>query len=392
MPAALRIALKDLKLRVRDKSLFILGIITPLALAFIFNLVFGGADAEQLDLRYGLVDLDHTPISRSLGEILAGIEEEGILTVTEYPSREVAAGAIDAGDIGAFILLEEGLGEAALAARPFTIRVVGDVDSPTTTQIASAIAAQFGSGIGLAQLSVTTALELLDGPPPPDVVAWGEEAATQDPVYVVSDRSAETRQLDATTFFAAGMSVFFLFFTVQFGVNGLLEEEQQGTLARLLAAPMARRNVVVGKAILAFLLGVLSMGVLIGATTLLMGASWGSPLGVALLVITGVLAAMGVMSIVAAVAKSPEGAGNLGAVIAVILGMLGGTFFPLGQGNDLLSRATLVTPHAWFMRGVADLAGGAVWASALPAAGAMALFALVTGMVGWILLDRRVAA
>lgn len=393
MPLSFRIAAKDLKLRVRDKSLLILGIITPLALAFIFNVVFGGVDdAQQLDLRYGLVDLDQTPISQSLGQILAGIEEEGFLTVTHYSSRDEAAAAIDQGDIGAFMLLEQGLGDAALAARPFTIRVVGDVDSPTTTQIASAISAQFGSGIGLAQLSVTTALELLDGPPPPDVVAWGEEAATQEAAYVISDRSAETRQLDATTFFAAGMAVFFLFFTVQFGVNGLLEEEQEGTMARLLAAPMARANIVVGKAILAFVLGVFSMGVLIGATSFLMGAEWGSPLGVALLVIAGVLAAMGVMSIVAAVAKSPEGAGNLGAVIAVILGMLGGTFFPLGQGDDLLSRATLITPHAWFMRGLGDLSGGAEWTAALPSAGAIGIFALITGTLGWILLARRVSA
>lgn len=385
--------MKDLRLRVRDRSLFILGIITPLALAFIFNLVFGAAtDVEQLDLRYGLVDLDQTQVSRSLGQVLAGMEEEGVLSLIEYSSQGDAAAAVAEGHIGAFLILEQGLGEAALSARPFTIRVVGEVDSPTTTQIASAIADQFGSGIALAQLSVATALELLEGPPPPDVVAWGEEAVTQDPVYVVSDRSAETRQLDATTFFAAGMSVFFLFFTVQFGVGGLLEEEHLGTLARLLAAPMARHSVVVGKAILAFALGVVSMAVLVGATTLLMGASWGSPAGVALLVCTGVLAAMGVMAIVAGVARSPEGAGNLGAVIAVFLGMLGGTFFPLGQGDDLLARATLITPHAWFMRGLAEISGGAAWTEALPAAGAMALFALVTGTVGWLLLSRRVSA
>ena len=39
--AATRIATKDLKLRIRDKSAFILGILAPLVLAFIFNFVFG---------------------------------------------------------------------------------------------------------------------------------------------------------------------------------------------------------------------------------------------------------------------------------------------------------------------------------------------------------------
>jgi ABC-2 type transport system permease protein len=102
-----------------------------------------------------------------------------------------------------------------------------------------------------------------------------------------------------------------------------------------------------------------------------------------------VLSAVGIMGLVAAVAKTPEGAGNLGAIIAVILGMLGGVFFQLGSGDDLLSRLTLITPHAWFMEGLASLADGAPWTAALPAVGAIMVFALVTGAISWVLLRRR---
>ncbi|MGA7228974.1 MAG: ABC transporter permease, partial [Acidimicrobiia bacterium] len=198
-----------------------------------------------------------------------------------------------------------------------------------------------------------------------------------------------TRQLDGPTYFAAGMAVFFLFFTVQFGVVGLLEEERQGTMARLLAAPISRSSVIAGKAILSFLLGIVSMMVLVVSTVLLMGADWGPPLGVVLLVTTGVLAAVSVMGLVAAFARTPEGAGNLGSIVAVILGMLGGTFFPIGQGDDLLSKLSYLTPHAWFIRGLGDISGGASWTAALPAAGAMLLFALVLGGAGWMVLARR---
>lgn len=207
--------------------------------------------------------------------------------------------------------------------------------------------------------------------------------------YMLTDVTAATRQLDATTFFAAGMAVFFLFFTVQFGVLGLLEEEREGTLARLQAAPISRTSIVLGKAILAFLLGIISMGVLVVATQFLIGATWGSPLGVTLLVIAGVLSAVGIMGLVAAVARTPEGAGNLGAIIAVTLGMLGGVFFQLGSGDDFLSRLTLITPHAWFMDGLANLADGAPWTAALPAVGAILIFAVVTGGISWVLLRRR---
>src|SRR5438876_27517 len=83
-------------------------------------------------------------------------------------------------------------------------------------------------------------------------------AAAAVPV-AVNDVSAHTKELDQKSFFAAGMAVFFLFFTVQFGVTSLLEERNDGTLARLLAAPISRASILGGKLLTSFLLGVISM-------------------------------------------------------------------------------------------------------------------------------------
>jgi hypothetical protein len=41
------------------------------------------------------------------------------------------------------------------------------------------------------------------------------------------------------------------------------------------------------------------------------------------------------------------------------------------------------------MRGLGDLAGGAEWTAALPAAAAITVFALVFGVAAWVLLRRR---
>jgi ABC-2 type transport system permease protein len=389
MGAAARIASKDLKLRIRDRSAFIIGIFAPLALAFIFNIVFGGAFGGDLDLEYGVVDMDGGEVSTAFDQILTEIEESGLVVLTRYEDQAEAESAIDDGEIAAFFLLEEGLSADVVEGTAAEIQVVGDIDAQTSTQIAASIAEQFGAGVSATQLAVITSFSLLQGPPPEEAGGWGSEAAARGPSYLLDDVTAETRQLDGTTYFAAGMAVFFLFFTVQFGVVGLLEEERDGTLARLLAAPIGRTSVVAGKALLSFVLGVISMTVLIVATQVLMGASWGSPLGVLLLVVTGVLAAVGIMGLIASVARTPDGAGNLGGIIAVTLGLLGGVFFPIGQGDDFLSRLTFLTPHAWFMRGLGDLAGGAEWTAALPATGAIMVFALVFGVSAWVLLRRR---
>ena len=95
MSPAGQIAAKDLKLRLRDRSAFVIGIIAPLALAYIFHLVFGNILAiEELDLQYGLVDLDNSEISQAFGEILADIEADGALAVTDFEDVESAPGPV----------------------------------------------------------------------------------------------------------------------------------------------------------------------------------------------------------------------------------------------------------------------------------------------------------
>jgi ABC-2 type transport system permease protein len=392
--ASTLIAGKDLKRRLRDRSAFIIGVFAPLALAFIFNVVFGSAlDTSTLDLRYGLVDEDDSEVSRSFVDVLRAIEGEGVMTLTVVEDVPQADALIEDGEIGAYFLLEPGMGTAVQERSPYTIRVVGDVDSPTTTQIATSIAEQYVQGLIAVQASVGAAAEMSVSPPTPETMTgWAQEAASRGRGFEFVDASVESHQLDSATYFSAGMAVFFLFFTVQFGVLGILEEEREGTLTRLLAAPIGRGSVIVGKALLSFALGVISMTVLIVATHFLIGAEWGAPLGVALLVTAGVLSAVAIMGLVAAAARTPEGAGNLGAIIAVVLGMLGGTFFPIGRGDDLIARLSYLTPHAWFLQGLGDLSNGAEWTAALPAAAAMTLFAVVFGAAAWVLLKRRLRA
>lgn len=394
MPASFRIAGKDLKLRVRDRSAFILGILAPLVLSYIFYLVFGPAATGQggLDLSYGMVDQDGSEISMSLTSVLEGAESQDVLDLVVFDGRPDAESALADGEIDAYFLMPSGLGRAVSSNAAATIEIFGDVDAPTSAQIAVSFAERFSSSVSAGQVAVAASATLEGVQITPEYVeSLSREPAAASAAFTMSDQTATTKQLDASTYFAAGMAVFFLFFTVQFGVTGLLEEERDGTLARLMTAPIARVSVIAGKAILAFLLGVISMVVLAVATTFLMGADWGSPLGVGLLVSAGVLSAVGIMGLVGSVAKTPEGAGNLGSIIAVILGMLGGTFFPIASGGGILSSLTYLTPHAWFMLGLAELSSDSPWTAALPAAGAMTAFAVVTGVAAYFLLRRRLA-
>ena len=162
-----------------------------------------------------------------------------------------------------------------------------------------------------------------------------ERAQAVPPAAVIRTVDAADQVASQSTFFAIGMAVFFLFFAVEFGVRGLLEEREGGTLARLLVAPVSLSSVIGGKALASLVLGLVSTVLLVLATTWLIGAEWGDPLGVALLVLGGVLAAVGVTALVATFATTTAQAGAFVSIVAVVGGLLGGTFFPISQAGSL---------------------------------------------------------
>jgi ABC-2 type transport system permease protein len=390
MRAAVLIAAKDLKQRMRDRSAFMVAFLVPLGLAFIFDLTLGGLSSGGTVFTYAVVDEDRSQVSAIfIDQVLPQVEEGGAIDLVPVGSADEARRQAADGKVDAAFVVPSGFGDAVQGGGAAEVRVIGDVDEPTATQVARSIANSFVADLNAVRLSVAAAA---GGDPgsldPAELDAMVARAAEVANPVVVDDVTTSKKELDPTTYYAAGMAVFFLFFTVQFGVSSLLEERKEGTLARLLAAPISKASILGGKLLTSLALGVLSMSTLIVATSLLLGARWGSPFGVALLVLAGVLSAMGVMALVATLAKTSEQAGNWQAIIAVVLGMLGGVFFPISQAPGVLPKLSLLTPQAWFMRGLSDLAGGGGWSVVLPAVLAMLAFAVATGAIAAARLDR----
>ncbi len=400
MRTALLIARKDLTLRMRDKSILIYGILAPFGLALIFSFIFGPLDDATFHAEYAVVDEDGGPIADAFLGMLGSLEDDGIATITEVGSAEEAERRVERGadpfsaDEGetssAAIVLPAGLSESVQTGRGGEIVVIGSAGAQLSSQVAYSIAEAFAAEVGAVEVAVRTTLEhAAAAPGPATVEALAAEAAASRLPVTLEDVTATTRQLPQTTYLAAGMSVFFLFFTVSFGVSGLLNEHRTATMDRLLAAPIDPRSIIAGKALTSFALGIVSMTVLVVGTTLLLGAEWGNPLGVALLVIAVTVSAMGILGVVAATAKTQAQAENFQAIVSLVLAFLGGTFFSVSHAGGLLEVLSYATPHAWFLRGLGDLRGGEV-AAVYPAVAALLAFAVVTSAIAWPFMRRAV--
>jgi linearmycin/streptolysin S transport system permease protein len=374
--AAVLIAIKDLRLRLRDKSAITLGLIAPLGLAIIFSLIIPDVSAGEFTMKLGVVGIEDSELGEVFEEEVLDDLDTALFAVTEFETEGQAQTAVDRLDMFAVIVFPPDI-DRAVAKGGGEIQVITTNEAPISGEIALSIARQFAGDVSGVQLSVATAL-----------FAGGADAESlaartvDTPLRLeVVDLETGDKQLDISTFFAAGMAVFFLFFTVQFGVSGLIQERTDGTLPRLLASPIHPASIIAGKGLAAFALGVTSMAVLITATSWQIGAQWGNPVGVGMLVVAGVASAIGIMAVIATLARTAEQASNIQSVVAVVLGLLGGSFFPVSQGPAILSKMALATPHAWFLRGLGDLAGGGGPSAAMPSTIALLMFAVATGGV-----------
>jgi ABC-2 type transport system permease protein len=93
-----------------------------------------------------------------------------------------------------------------------------------------------------------------------------------------------------------------------------------------------------------------------------------------------VAAAVALMALIATLAKSPQQAAGYASFVTVVLGLFGGTFFPISQAS-FLGTLTLLAPQAWMMRGFQDLAAGGTVADIAPSLIALAIFTIVTGSI-----------
>jgi len=169
---------------------------------------------------------------------------------------------------------------------------------------------------------------------------------------------ASAVEFDLLAYFAPGMALMFLMYTVSYGGRSILAERAQGTLPRLVISPTYTAQVLGGKVLGIFFMGIAQVGILILASSVFFQVKWGDPLGVAVLILAAVFGASGWGMLITAFARTPAQVGSTGTAVMLIFGILGGSFINLEQMPSFLRTVSKITPNAWGLDGFTTLALG----------------------------------
>jgi ABC-2 type transport system permease protein len=374
----------DLRQRLRDRSVIIFSLLVPLALMIVTNLTIGAADDVELDRVHVAVRVPEG--DRLAAALIDGARRGGpVEVVVQEASEADVRRLIEDGGVPLGILVPDGFGPAVSRGAGPVVEVIEGDGTGIETDIVIAVVQSVLDGFGDRAVAAAAAGQL--GLSPEQAGRVAEQAATAGPdVTLVAGRAAR-EQLSPSGAVVAGQAGLFLLFTVGFGVLGLVVEREHGTLTRLRSMPMRPELIVAAKGLVSAILGVVATTVLLVAGSLLFDVDFGRPWVVAVLIVGAVVSGTSLMFIIARVARTAEQATVVQSILAIVLGMAGGAFFPI-PATGLAGTILDLNPIAAFTRGLGISSGGGGLGDLGAPLATMVGFTVVCGLASRLLPDR----
>jgi len=407
------IALKDLRIFLRDRSWIAQLFLVPMLFIVVFSGMLGGLGSSSSDERPSLavVDLDGGPMAQAL---LEGVER-AVGVPVELLTQEDAQRRLDEGQVPRVLILPAGLSDALASSEPLAVRLVSQRQADAEETEALRLAVESALQELLLEQQVATALRGLSetealAPAVAQVLADERTvqrareqlaAARERPLITVEERAPSTAQAaDSDSFDMAqtavpGFLVLFVFLAAQAMAVSIYDEKRVGSYRRLMAAPISRAQLLLGKGIPNMIIVLVQTVVILGFGTL--GFRWlgrqplqlGShPLALVLLVLAMALCSTGLGMFIAALARTQNQIGGLSSMLLWGTGVLGGSMIPLFLLEQFLGPLPRVVPQYWANRGLENLLLRGVGLEAVwPQIVALLAFALAFFGVGLWRLD-----
>ncbi len=384
------IAWKDAIVRFASPSEWLFFVILPIIFIFIFA---GGVPSGNEDNRVRLVVVDQaqTEISRQL---IAELENSTAVR-PDVSSLAEAEEEFDSRRVSALLIIPAGLDaesiqngtaqldfrqlpndlDASIAERAVqtAIRRVTSIVSAAIFAVDEAKARGTFESAEAEQAYFNQSLEL----------AKSLQADSPERVTTVQGNTPDNFDYDPQANVSAGQLITWVFIPL-FGISALFAyERQQGTLRRILTSPTSKGTLLLGTISGQVVMALIQMTLLVLFAYFAFKLNWGNPLAVFLILACSALAAAAIGTAMGTFIKSEGQASGLSIMAGMLMGMLGGCWFPLELFPPVMQKIAMIFPTYWSMQGLLDLllrGGGLI--NVLPEAGVLLGFAMIFFSIG----------
>lgn len=415
MNKLLLIGLKDLKLMFRDRAALTFMLLAPflltIGMGFVTGRFSGNGNSGISDIPVIIVNQDKAELGNALEDVFNSEDLAELMEPTASDSPEAARQAIDSDQASAAVIIPEGFTRSIIPAEgamfsqtttqpdPVQIEVYTNPSRPTGAGVVKAVVDEFISRVeegrtsgmtSIVQLLQTGLLNQQNAEAEARALFKNVDQTESTAITLQTDKEgAQAVEFDLLAYFAPGMALMFLMYTVSYGGRSILAERAQGTLPRLLVSPTSTPQFIGGKVLGVFFMGIAQVGILILASFLFFQVKWGDPLGVAVLILAAVFGATGWGMLITAFARTPAQVGSIGSAVMLIFGILGGSFINLEQLPPAIQTLSKITPNAWGLDGFTTLALGGTLKNLTEPIAALLIMGMVLFIISVTLFNRN---
>jgi ABC-2 type transport system permease protein len=395
MTTLLRISWTNLK---RDRVAQALTFLLPILFFSIFASVFGNQGRQATSrVRIAVVDEDGSEMSRRVVEALKAETALRVRVTADADGkgalldRAAAEALVQSGGVPVAVILPKGLGETAAAfgqsAGAPRIQLLADVSDPIAPQMVGGLLqkvtmtaapdlmmkggmAQFEKNAGALTPQQRAAVDawlpqIQPGGADPGTgaaPAGGSFGIGIDTVDVM--RKGQSDKENLVSFYAAGVGVMFLLFSVAGASSTLLDEVDSGTLDRVLSTRVGMGGLLVGKWLFLSLMGLAQLTVMFLWGWLVFGLDLFHHLpGFFVMTAFTAAAAAGFGLLLATIARTRAQLSGMSTIIILTMSALGGSMFPRFLMSETMQKFGLLTFNAWALDGYLKVfwRNAAVW-------------------------------
>ena len=372
----LSITLKDLQILLKEPGAIVQMVLLPFIFIIIFTLAVGGP-SEDAALELPVVNLDQG--GEKAEELLAEIRTSGGVEIVLYDQEQAQAEISERGvdhllTIPAGFTQQVELGQQIALALTISPQA-SDAETSAITLVVEGAARSLSLKHNLVA-SLQQIGEMQATNPPEYQVFTAERNIAQAESQFIQSRSRPLVSIQQTwpavlgerdTFnpvqvSVPGFTILFVFLTAQTTATSIYTEKKLGSFRRLMAAPLSKAALLVGKLLPNFIMVILQMTIiftisvfvlpLLGADRLNLGED---PLALILLSLLIALCSTSLGILIAALARTEAQIGGISAVILWLMGGVGGTFFPTFFLSGFLGTIGKIVPHYWANKAFNDL-------------------------------------
>jgi ABC-2 type transport system permease protein len=344
----------------RDRAAFALTFVLPVVFFSIFAMIFGRMDRDARDnkIKVAVVDLDRSNKSYAL---IKAMQAEKQLDITLADDESQVRRDVHDGRFAAAIVVLQGCGDVLgiPGADRDCVELVYDAANP------------------LAQNAVAG---LVQGAA---IMSAAPEVRSAFSRGFVRVRSSDVRAGDSVnnqrsmiSYYAAGVSVMFLLFSMAAAGGALLDETESGTLERLLSTSASMSQILAGKWLYLTLLGTIEVSVMFLWASVAFHLELFTPgrlAGSAVMAVVTAAAAAGFGLVLATACKTRAQLNGISRVVILVMSALGGSMVPRFVMPKFMDTAALFTFNGWALDGFLKI----FWYNDLHASVAQSLLSVV---------------